>query len=48
MKMITPEKLLMSLREGRDEVTVPFDVAQRARQSVERMIALGTPSPTGE
>jgi quinolinate synthase len=48
MKMITPEKLLMSLREGRDEVTVPFDIAQRARQSVERMIALGTPSPTGE
>ncbi len=48
MKMITPEKLLMSLREGRDEVTVPLDIAQRARQSVERMIALGTPSPTGE
>jgi quinolinate synthase len=48
MKMITPEKLPMSLREGRDEVTVPFDIAQRARQSVERMIALGTPSPTGE
>ncbi len=48
MKMITPEKLLISLREGRDEVTVPFDIAERARQSVERMIALGNPSPQGE
>ena len=48
MKMITPEKLLTSLREGRDEVTVPFDIAERARQSVERMIALGNPSPQGE
>ena len=48
MKMITPEKLLTSLREGRDEVAVPFDIAERARQSVERMIALGNPSPQGE
>jgi quinolinate synthase len=32
----------------RDEVTVPFDVAERARLSVERMIAIGTPSPTAE
>ena len=31
MKMITPAKLLRSLREGRDEVTVPADVAERAR-----------------
>src|SRR6478735_6105365 len=48
MKMITPEKLVVSLREMRDEVTVPVDVAERARQSVERMIALGAPSRTGE
>ena len=48
MKMITPGKLLRSLREGVDEVTVPRDIADRARQSVERMIAIGTPSPTGE
>jgi quinolinate synthase len=48
MKMITPAKLLRSLREGRDEVTVPVDVAERARASVERMIAIGTPSPAGE
>ena len=48
MKMITPAKLLTSLREMRDEVTVPVDVADRARRSVERMIALGAPSRTGE
>jgi hypothetical protein len=27
---------------------VPPDIAERARQSVERMIAIGSPSPTGE
>jgi len=48
MKMITPEKLLRCLREGRDEVDVPADVAERARRCVERMIAIGTPSRTGE
>ncbi|MFM8388243.1 MAG: quinolinate synthase NadA, partial [Actinomycetota bacterium] len=48
MKMITPEKLLACLKTGRDEVTVPREIADRARQSVERMIALGTPSKTGE
>jgi quinolinate synthase len=48
MKMITPAKLLRSLRDGTDVVDVPPDVAERARQSVERMIAIGTPSPTAE
>jgi quinolinate synthase len=48
MKMITPAKLLRSLRTGTDEVTVPADIADRARRSVERMIAIGSPSPTGE
>jgi quinolinate synthase len=48
MKMITPAKLLRSLRDGTDVVDVPPDIAERARQSVERMIAIGTPSPTGE
>ena len=48
MKMVTPEKLLNCLRTGRDEVTVPADIAQRAKLSVERMIALGQPSRTGE
>ncbi len=48
MKMITPDKLVRSLRDGTDEVTVPADIADRARQSVERMIAIGQPSRTGE
>lgn len=47
MQMITPEKLLRSLQEGRDEVFVDADLAARARTSVERMIALGNPG-TGE
>jgi len=48
MKMITPEKLLRSLRDGNDVVDVPRDIADRARLSVERMIAIGTPSRTAE
>jgi len=48
MKMNTPEKLLEALRTGNDEVTVPQDIAERARLSVERMIAIGTPSRTQE
>ncbi|QIZ39249.1 quinolinate synthase NadA [Saccharopolyspora sp. ASAGF58] len=43
MKMITPAALLRCLREGADEVHVPKDVADRARASVERMIAIGKP-----
>jgi quinolinate synthase len=48
MKMNTPAKLLEALRTGKDEVTVPRDIADRARLSVERMIAIGTPSRTKE
>jgi quinolinate synthase len=44
MKMITPALLLRCLREGRDEVTVPAEVAVPARRAVERMLAI---SPTG-
>ena len=47
MKMITPEKLLRSLREMRDEVVVDPDIAARARGAVERMIAIGQ-SGSGE
>jgi quinolinate synthase len=47
MKMITPAKLLRSLRDGTDEVHVDRETAERARLSVERMIAIGKPSPTG-
>ncbi|HET7328920.1 MAG TPA: quinolinate synthase NadA [Nocardioidaceae bacterium] len=43
MKMTTPELLLRCLREGRDEIDVPADVAARARRAVERMVAVGTP-----
>ncbi|QGK70866.1 quinolinate synthase NadA [Allosaccharopolyspora coralli] len=42
MKMITPAALLRCLSEGADEVHVPLDVAERAKASVERMIAIGT------
>ncbi|HTF53455.1 MAG TPA: quinolinate synthase NadA [Pseudonocardia sp.] len=41
MKMITPDKLLRALREGRDEVVVDRVTADRARASVERMITIG-------
>ena len=43
MKMITPAALLRSLRDGVDEVTVPADIAERARGAVQRMIAIGRP-----
>ncbi|QHG83197.1 MULTISPECIES: quinolinate synthase NadA [Rhodococcus] len=43
MKMITPAALLRCLQEGHDEVHVAADVAERARLSVQRMIAIGNP-----
>ncbi|MCP2169501.1 quinolinate synthase NadA [Goodfellowiella coeruleoviolacea] len=43
MKMITPAALLRSLREGVDEVHVDPDTAARARDAVQRMIAIGQP-----
>src|SRR5690606_29027006 len=43
MKMITPAALLRSLREGADEVHVALQIAERARASVQRMIAIGQP-----
>ncbi|MCK0092836.1 quinolinate synthase NadA [Rhodococcus sp. F64268] len=43
MKMITPAALLRCLREGKDEVHVDPQVAQRARLSVQRMISIGNP-----
>ncbi|MEQ1703684.1 MAG: quinolinate synthase NadA, partial [Ilumatobacteraceae bacterium] len=41
MKMITLEKLRDSLRDMKFEVTVPTDVADKARLAIERMVALG-------
>ena len=46
MKMITPAKLLRSLREGVDEVDVPTDIADRARRAVEAMVSIGTTAAT--
>jgi quinolinate synthase len=43
MKMITPQKLLRSLREGTDEVDVPTATADAARAAVTRMISIGHP-----
>jgi quinolinate synthase len=43
MKMITPEKLLRALREGRDEVHVDPELAARGRRAVQRMIEIGNP-----
>jgi quinolinate synthase len=43
MKMITPEKLLLSLRESTDEVHVDPELAARGRAAVQRMIEIGRP-----
>lgn len=48
MKMITPEELLRSLREGTDVVDVPRTAANAARAGVQRMIEIGSPSRGGE
>jgi quinolinate synthase len=48
MKMITPAKLLRTLREDVFEVDVDPAIAARARTAVERMIAVGNPSRGGE
>ena len=41
MKMITLENLRDSLRDLQYEVTVPDDVAARARRAIDRMLAIG-------
>ena len=41
MKMITLKKLRDSLRDGKYEVTVPDEVAAKARLAIERMVAIG-------
>jgi quinolinate synthase len=43
MKMITPDKLLASLRENRFEVEVDEDVRVRAESAVRRMVSIGAP-----
>jgi quinolinate synthase len=41
MKMITLEKVRDSLREMKFQVTVPDEIAARARGALERMVAIG-------
>ncbi len=41
MKAITLPKLYRSLRDLVEEVSVPPEVAQRARNAIERMVATG-------
>ena len=41
MKMITLPKLRDSLREMKFEVSVPEEIAERARVPIERMVAIG-------
>ena len=41
MKMITLPKLRDSLRDMKHEVSVPADVADRARVPIERMVSIG-------
>jgi len=48
MKMITPAKLLTTLRDDTGDIDVPVDIATRARAAVERMIAIGSPGRGGE
>ncbi|MBA3798408.1 MAG: quinolinate synthase NadA [Geodermatophilaceae bacterium] len=48
MKMITPAKLLATLREDTGDIEVPPDIAAKARAAVERMIAIGSPGRGGE
>ena len=43
MKLITPEKVLWALEEKQYPVAVPAEVRQKARQAVERMLAIGRP-----
>lgn len=43
MKMITPDALERCLVEETDEVTVPEDIANAARKSLEAMISIGNP-----
>jgi quinolinate synthase len=48
MKMIDADKLLGSLRHGTTEIEVDAETSERARRSVERMVAIGQPSRGGE
>ena len=40
MKMITLDKVYASLKEGKYEVKVPKNIAQKARLAIDRMLAI--------
>lgn len=40
MKLITLEKVLWSLEELKEEITVPADIAKRAKKAIDRMLEL--------
>ena len=44
MKRITLQGILDALLDEKGEVTVPFEIAKKARRSVERMLEVGIPS----
>lgn len=41
MKMITLEKILDALKENKHVITVPTDIAERAKLAIERMVSIG-------
>jgi quinolinate synthase len=44
MKVTTLDKVLTSLSRMQHRITVPPDVARRARRAIERMVAIGSPA----
>ena len=46
MKVTTLPKVLRALERMEHRITVPADVAARARRAIERMVAIGGPAPT--
>src|ERR671926_1248521 len=46
MKVTTLPKVLNALQRLEHRITVPPDIAKRARLAIERMVALGGPAPT--
>ena len=49
MKVTTLPKVLASIEHLQHRITVPPDIASRARQAIDRMVSIGgiTPTPPG-
>jgi quinolinate synthase len=45
MKVTTLDKVLAALTRMEHRITVPADVATRARRAIERMVSIGAPTP---